>query len=140
MRKFLATPLLALLLTACATDMKPHQEALIGIGVQYATAKFINTDAERAERVATAVEHAINLVNGDVVASIAALEEEVREHVDFTRMKPEDALLVNALIGAVRIELEQRLGGKEIAAEHKVEIAKVLGWVQAAARMFVAGR
>lgn len=142
MLKFLIAPFVALSLVGCAAgggtgigvDLAPGTtSALKSVAVQYAVLKFIKGDQVRAARVRSVADTAMGLVKGDVVATLDALEQTVRDQIDFSQMKAEDALLVNTLISVVRAELQARLGDAGVGEDAKVRIISVLTSVRDAA-------
>jgi hypothetical protein len=136
MRALAAAFVAAFLLAGCATfEDRPGAEVLVKATVQYATLKVVK-DGERADRVADVTDTAIRLVEGDTAVALDELEAAVRKEIDFSKMKAEDVILVNALIGAVRLELQAVLGEDEmINPENAVAIATVLAWVKEAAQL-----
>ena len=144
--KFLIAPFVALSLMGCAAgggtgigvDLAPGTtQALKSVAIQYATLKFIKGDQAKAAKVRAVTDTAMGLVKGDVVATLDALEAEVRNQIDFSQMKPEDALLVNTLISVVRAELQAKLGDAGVGEDAKVRILSVLQSVRDAAALMV---
>lgn len=134
MKNFVIVAVLTAFLGACA-GLQPHQENLMRTGVTYATLKIIK-DGERAERVHRVASRAAELVQDDLVTTVAEIERVVRDEIDFSKLSIEDAMLVDVLIATIRIELERILEGKEIGSdEHRVAVATVLRWVAQAAAM-----
>lgn len=123
-------------LSGCATIAR-QVEAHPGVSrlsVTIATLKYIGEDSARAERVA-AVAQAVGAVATDaVVSTLDELEREARRQIDWQRLDAADTLLVNALIVAIRSELERRLGGADLPPGERPTVALVFQWVEDAAK------
>jgi len=144
--KFLIAPFVALSLIGCAggggtgigVDLAPSTtSAFKSVIIQYATLKFIKGKQDRALQVRDVTDVAISLVRGDVTVTLDVLEKRVREEIDFSKMKPEDALLVNTLITVVRSELQAKLGDAGVGDGAQVRILSVLGSVRDAAALML---
>lgn len=122
-------------LSACA-GLAPHQEAVAKVATQYATLKFIDGKQDRATKVKEVTAFAVSIVEGDATTTVDALEAAVRAQIHWEDLKPEDALLLNTLITAVRVELELRLADANTLPEEVVlRVAEVLSWVNEAAAL-----
>ena len=122
--------------TGIGVDLAPSTtSALKNVVIQYAVLKFIKGDQVRASRVRDVTDLAMGLVKGDVSVTLDVLEARVRDEIDFSKLKPEDALLVNTLISVVRAELQAKLGDAGVGDGAKVRIISVLTSVRDAAAL-----
>lgn len=113
-----------------------QNEVLFRAATQYATIKAVQKNPALAPRIAqVAAETAAGLQAGQLIP-VAFLEQEVRAKIRWEKLKPEEYILVDALIITVRTELEKAAGELATPEEARVLAAKVLGWVADAATLY----
>ena len=107
--------------------------AIIGSGpergqlaMQYATAKAINGDPERAERV---IDWIKSIEGANRPVSLDGIETALRARVRWDRLSPEDAELINYLIRNTREALQDQFGAGVLDPSDMIELKRVLGWI-----------
>jgi predicted negative regulator of RcsB-dependent stress response len=106
---------------------------LAQVAVQYATIKVLQNNPDRAPRVIEIAQFIRANAGNEQAATVALLEAAVRSQIDFSKLDPADAMLVDILIATVREELVQRLGDGPLSPEHVLVVAQVAGWIESAA-------
>lgn len=144
MIKLLTATLLAIALAGCSTlgDGDTRNDLAAAIAIKYATLKVIEQADEptaKASRVIDIASQARQMVDSGTVTLIPALELAVRERIDWQDLSPADTLLADALITAVRMELEARVEGGSLSGESVLALAVVLDNIVEAARLYAAG-
>lgn len=104
------------------------------LAVQYATLKVIKRDPAKAARVTNIVTEA-DLILTDRTATVALAEAAVRKAIKWEDLSAEDTLLANALINAVKFELEARVGTGGLSADQVLQVRAVLAWITEAAEL-----
>lgn len=104
------------------------------LAVQYATAKVIDGAPAKAQRVADLVAEARDYVADGATVSIARLDSEARQRIDWQRLDPADRILVDAVLTSARERLQFEIGEGVLNAEQRLQLSAVLDWIEAAAR------
>jgi uncharacterized lipoprotein YajG len=128
-------PLVAtLLLVGCSSNPTAREEALIGLTVQYATAKYIEERPESRERIVSVATAAKGIVDGDASVTLLVLQEFVGGELDKAGLSPADRVLANALVSLIVAELQAKVGEGLLEPDQRLRVAKILDLVIAAAR------
>jgi type IV pilus biogenesis protein CpaD/CtpE len=133
LRKF-ATLVATLLLVGCSSTPTARDEAIIGIAVQYATAKYIEQKPGSAENIVRVAEGVKALVGGDATATLITLQEYVGSELDKLSLSPADRVLANALVQLIVAELQAKVGEGLLEPDQRVRVASILDLVIAVAR------
>lgn len=131
------------LLAGCAgfdatQPLPPHQETVAKLAVQVGALRVLKTP-EKAKRAVVITASLSALVASDNITALDQLEAALRAQVDLNKLKPEERLLLNAVVGGIKIEAARLMGSQEIATPgNKARIVKILGWVTEAAEIRLA--
>jgi hypothetical protein len=131
----LAPIVATLLLVGCSSNPTARDEALIGITVQYATAKYIEDRPESRENIVRVATAAKALVGGDASATLLTLQEFVGGELAKIELSPADRVLANALVNLIVAELQAKVGEGLLEPDQRVRVANILDLVIAAARV-----
>ena len=121
--------------SGCSTAGGGPSPILAQVAVQYATIKVLQNNPDRAPRVIEIATYIRENAGNEQAATVALLEAAVRSQIDFSKLDPADAMLVDILIATVREELIARLGDGPLSPEHVLVVAQVAGWIENAARI-----
>lgn len=128
--KYAAVLVLCFLVGCAALDQ--HQ-ATAKLAIQYATLKYVDDDAHKRERVQAVVANARELAAS--ASTLDAIDQAVRESIDWSKLDDADKLLASALLDVVRDELKARFGDGVLDPEQIVGVNKVLDWIDEAAQL-----
>lgn len=134
-KHILLSVLLMVGLSACAT-FETHAP-VAQLGVQVATMKVIEEHPERAGRIVEIADAALLLVDGGMESTVPLIDMAVRKQIDWQGLSPSDRLLVNALLLAVRDELQRRVGDDALDETKLLQVRQVIVWVRDAAELMV---
>lgn len=133
----LLQPLLAaflcLSLIACAT--LSERESTARLAVQYATLKVIGSDTDRADRVRELVAEGKQYIDTDTSVTVAFLAEQARARINWGSLDLADQLLIGAVLDEAQHELEKRIGEGLLGDEQRLQLMRVLDWIDTAALM-----
>ena len=132
MNKFIALVCTFILMSCASLSTDRGQQVAARIGVQYATLKIIDGDADRASSVVEVVDRAIALAEGEPV-SIDDLEAQIRDAIPWNKLDDADYMLAEVLILQIREELDVRVVDGLIDPERAAAAVEVLRWVRDAA-------
>jgi type IV pilus biogenesis protein CpaD/CtpE len=124
-----------LLLVGCSSNPTAREEALIGLTVQYATAKYIEERPQSRETIVSVATAAKAIVGGDATATLLTLQEFVSGELDKAGLSAPDRVLANALVSLIVAELQAKVGEGLIEPDQRVRVANILDLVIAAARV-----
>jgi type IV pilus biogenesis protein CpaD/CtpE len=124
-----------LLLVGCSSNPSAREEALIGLTVQYATAKYIEERPQSRETIVSVATAAKAIVGGDATATLLTLQEFVSGELDKAGLSAPDRVLANALVSLIVAELQAKVGEGLIEPDQRVRVANILDLVIAAARV-----
>lgn len=134
----LAVLFLAVLVAACSTT--PNGERAERLGVQLLVMNRVIEKAPqpeaKAREVLASVQELQSLVDFESV-SIADLRAALLKRIGERELTPSEKLAALELTQVISDELEGRIGAGVLSPEHKVAVRKVLGWVEAAALVYV---
>jgi type IV pilus biogenesis protein CpaD/CtpE len=119
------------LLAGCSSNPSARDEALIGLTVQYATAKYIEGRQESRENIVRIATAARALVGGDASATLLTLQEYVGGELDKLSLSPADRVLANALVQLVVAELQAKVG--EGLIDQRIRVVSILDQIIATA-------
>lgn len=131
------------LLAGCAgfdatQPLPPHQETVAKLAVQVGALRVLKTP-DQAKRAVVITASLSALVASDNITALDQLEAALRVQVDFAKLKPEERLLIDALVEAIKIEAARLMAGQQITTPaNKARIVKILGWVTEAAEIRIA--
>jgi type IV pilus biogenesis protein CpaD/CtpE len=123
-----------LLLVGCSSNPSARDEAIVGITVQYATAKYIERKPSSRKSIIYVAEAAKAVVGGDATVTLLTLQEFVSGELDKAGLSAADRVLANALVSLIVAELQAKVGEGLIEPDQRVRVAKILDLVIAAAR------
>lgn len=126
-----AAVLVLLFLVGCS--MLDQHQAGAKLAVQFATLKYVDDDADKRERVQAVVANARELAA--TATTLDALDQAVRESIDWSKLDDADKLLATALLDLVRDELRSRFDSELLDPEQVVAVNTVLDWIDEAARL-----
>jgi type IV pilus biogenesis protein CpaD/CtpE len=124
-----------LLLVGCSSNPSAREEALIGLTVQYATAKYIEERPQSRETIVSVATAAKAIVGGDATATLLTLQEFVSGELDKAGLSAPDRVLANALVSLIVAELQAKVGEGLIEPDQRIRVANILDLVIAAARV-----
>jgi hypothetical protein len=136
MKILLTVCFMLLLLSGCSVlqSMNPDTRQL---AFTYATAKAINGDQERADRVIELVERGREFVERSDSVTISALYEGVRERINWQGLDPADQILISAILTTARDRLNEEVGVGALDESQRLRVLTVLDWIEGAARGYV---
>jgi len=125
----------ALLLSGCSSNPSARDETLVGIAVQYATAKIVEQSSrpntrDTIVRIATDLKA---LASGEAV-TLLALEEVVGGELNKLSLSPADRVLADALVSLVVAELQAKVGDGLLEPDQRVKVERILDLIISAAR------
>jgi hypothetical protein len=133
LRNFL-TVVTALLLAACSSNPSPRDEAIIGLSVQYATAKYIEKRPQSRENIVRIANAAKAIVGSeDASVTLQTLQEVVDGELDKLSLSPADRVLANGLVQLIVAELQAKVGDGLIPEDQRIRVAHILDLVIATA-------
>ena len=124
---------IALALGACSSNPSARDEAIIGLSVQYATAKYIEKRPNSRENIVRVATAAKGIVAGDSTATLITLQEFVGQELDKLSLSPADRVLANGLVSLIVAELQAKVGDGLIPEDQRVRVSQVLDLIIAAA-------
>lgn len=130
----LATLVAVLSLVGCSSNPSARDEALVGLTVQYATAKYIENKPSSRKEIVAVAETVKAAIGGDTAATLLTLQEVVSSELDKLSLSPADRVLANALVNLIVAELQVKVGEGVLDASQRVRIATILDLVIATAR------
>lgn len=134
MKSLIVSFVAVLALSGCATlGTGSAGEKLV---IQAATMKVIEADEDRtakAAKIRAAVDQARVWLDMDGI-TLADLRSAMLARIG--GLEPSDRLLAAALIDAVAVELEARIGDGILDADKRVRVNAVLGWIAEAASFY----
>ncbi|MDC0003785.1 hypothetical protein OAE19_05235 [Porticoccaceae bacterium] len=130
-------------LTGCKSLASGDQRAelIATVAIQVATNKVISRSgdpAAKALRIVEIARAAKGLADGGSVALVADLHKEINDRIDWAALDPGDTILVQALVSAVRGELEARVDDDLITGDSLVVMHLVLDNIIETASVYVA--
>lgn len=135
-KKVIATLLMATMFISCASlqtgVQDPTAQAAAKIAIQYGVMKYIDEDAEKAQRVLTFVDAAL-AVAGDETASVDDMQIKITALIPFDKLDLADRVLIASLIEAAVTEVKRRVDTDP--TKPLVEVRTVLTWVKQAAQL-----
>lgn len=123
------------LLSGCAFLQENPDTAKLT--TQYATAKVIDGETDRAQRIIDIVSEARATVGKDAVSTVAALDAFVRSKINWSSLAPEDSILIDAVLANAADRLEQEIGAGLLSPDQRVLLDTFLGWIEDTARRYV---
>lgn len=109
------------------------EEFAVRSAIQIATVEVIDGDAERADQVVAIASQARELVAGDATAALDAVEQRVRDEIQWDALSPTEQQVASDLVELVRAELEARIDGGTLDPGDRVAVRTVLDWIIEAA-------
>lgn len=121
-------------LAGCSSNPSAREEAIIGLSVQYATAKYIERKPSSSKNIVAVAQAAKDLIGGDATATLLTLQEVVSGELDKLSLSPADRVLANALVQLIVAEIQAKVGDGLLDPSQRVRIATILDLVIATAR------
>ncbi|WP_018935659.1 MULTISPECIES: hypothetical protein [unclassified Thioalkalivibrio] len=131
-RSFLATAVASAAaagLSACATLERMGGGARAA--VQYATLRYLGDDSLRAERARHVLVEIRPVATGET--TLEALAQAVEDAIPWDDLDLADATLLAELLGALRAELESRIGDGLLDPDDVERVERVIDWIDDAA-------
>lgn len=113
------------------------QDARAKLAVQYATLKLIESDDDpvaKAARIRLVANEALYLTDQEDRVTAALIESAVRHKINWGALSLADRMAADALITAIREEVEARVGSGDLDPEAMISVQTVLSWVIEAAQ------
>lgn len=104
------------------------------ITVQYATAKIVRGDTDRASATINKVTVARSFINRSAEVTVSNLVSEVRENINWGDIAVEDRMLIEIILAQAEQDLQVRIGEGFLDADQRVTIVTLLDWIEEAAR------
>jgi hypothetical protein len=130
--RFLVTVVATLLLAGCSSTPSARDEALIGLSVQYATAKYIEKKPDSRENIVR-IANAAKVIASDASVTLQSLQAFVGGELDKLSLTPADRALADGLVALIVVELDARVGEGLIPEDQRVRVVRLLDFVIAAA-------
>lgn len=100
--------------------------------VQYAVLKYIDDDAQKAQRVYDTATRASRALE-DTETRLDLLKQAVLAQIDFAKMDTADQLVVRGLVDAIAAEISARQDSGRLETDTVVAVRTVLAWSREAA-------
>lgn len=124
-------------LTACSTIRgvftNQEQTTAVRVVVTVSVMDLIAKHPEYKPRILAITHNVRSYVNAKPEAKAAAVIELVDAQIDYTKLAPEDGLIIKAMLVAVQSNLSERIDNKIINKDTVVAVGQVLDWVETAA-------
>lgn len=115
-------------LSGCSLLQYVEQSPLASqLAVQQATLRYINEDAEKAQRVIVVAEQVKEYASG--VVTIALLDHYIRAQVKWNKLSIADAVLLDTLLFELAERMQEKVGAGELSEQDLANVEKVIGWV-----------
>lgn len=126
-----AAVLVLVFLVGCSI-LDEHQ-ASAKLAIQYATLKYVDGDADKRDRVLKVTANARELAA--TASTLDALDQAVRDSIDWSKLDDADKLLATNLLDLIREELRARFGDGVLNPDQVVAVKRVLDWIDEAAQL-----
>jgi len=93
----------------------------------------IENNPTYAPRIAAIAADVRAVSSGEASTTVDAVIALARAKIDWSKLSPADAALVNLLLDAVKAELIARLGEAELPTDKPLAVAKIATWIEQAA-------
>lgn len=132
--KLLLTALFAFALSACSLipDAGTAESLTVNYLMSKATTRIVDGDADRADRVLSAVADARAYVTGGDSVTIGALYEAAVDRIQ--PLQPADRILITAILDNVRARLETAISAGKLEESQRVSLLQSLDWIERSAR------
>ncbi len=123
-------------LSACSSVGKFVEEspAAAQLTFQYATAKIVDAQQDRAEKVLSAVSDARQYVSGDASVTVEFLYDQAVDRINWDRLDAADQILVKAILQNASERLQREIGAGILDESQELRLLTVLDWIEDAAR------
>lgn len=112
-------------------DVFNEHERLLQVAVTVGTSKFLDAHPAFVEEVYTAAHTARLTFTAEEVIQLRDLEQVIRRLIRWDRFSPDERLLYDLLLTAVREEADRLLAQHEVVPdEARVIVQKVLLWIE----------
>ncbi len=126
-------------LSGCSLLQYVEQSPLASqIAVQQATLRYIDEDAEKAQRVIAVAEQVEDQVSG--VVTIDLLDNYLRAQIQWHKLSIADAVLLDSLLVELANRFEEKMGEAELSPQDLANVERVIGWVISNAELVVAAQ
>lgn len=103
---------------------------------QYATAKVIGGDSERAARIVEITSQIKLTIAEDTSATIAALNTYVRGEIRWEKLEPEDTILIDAVLSNAVARLEEEVSAGLLDPGQRIQLTTFLTWIEEVAARY----
>jgi len=103
---------------------------------QYATAKIIDNDSDRAARIVAIASEARATIGEDSTATIAKLDDYVRSQIRWNSLAPEDSILIDAVLSNARDRLQEEISAGILDPDQRVALGTFLSWIEEVAARY----
>lgn len=134
----IALVVLTLALAGCATFNRivTNNELTVQLATEAATARVIHEHPSWKAQTVSIIGDAIGLIDSSALVQLDSVEAYVKDHIPWNKLMPEEQALVSILITQVRKNIEDTFRARAVTdpLQQMVEVRKVLGWINDAAR------
>lgn len=123
------------LMTSCASGgtRRAADTALARVVVQYATVKVLQQNPAHAPRVIALCAMVRTIAGGEKASTVGMLMEVIRAAIDWRKLDPADALLVQVLLEEIEQRLLERVGAGPFDGTGLLRVGEVTAWIEQAA-------
>lgn len=144
MKKWFAGAMAAILavmmlcLGGCATIDKvfgsPQGTATAKVVVQVAVFNLLTDHPEYRAPILEITKAVEDYVNGDPSARVDSIMKVVNDHIKWEKLKPNDALAIQATLALVEANLYEKINDKTLPADVKLKVSTIVEWIETVAR------
>jgi len=138
MKRFIACCLiLVFALSGCAGFKAAVDDPLVEVGTRAETARILSEHPGWTERTIAITQNALDLIDGNALTTLQALQDEISRQIDWDKLLPEEQALLQAFISRIVSHLQASLAkaGVDDPQNYLVSARKVLEWINQTARL-----
>lgn len=129
------------LVTSCSSTGTNAPLVKLGeqLVVQYAVMKVVEQNPAHAARIVEIAAIVRAATAGDQTATVATIYALIESKIDRSKLKPSDVFLVDSLLTAMQVALNERVGTKPgmLPVDKLLAINEVASWIEAAVKAAV---
>lgn len=122
--------------TGCTSTGQADTKLIAQLAVSYGVGKVLENNPDYAERVA-AIADEVGEAAGGEASTVDAVMQLAREKIDWAKLAPADANLVNILLITIEAELTKRVERGILSPDKALLVQEVAGWIATTARAYV---
>ena len=133
-------------LSGCSTlgngkvDLPPHTEAVVELAIKVAVIDTVGGHPEKAQWVVNATRLAISrLTDNDATSSLDLIADEILSRISESDLTASEKVQAQALLGAVRYELEKLFESEALDEDARIRIINALRSIERTASIAGAG-